>query len=298
MTVVPAPSATGDKDFRPAPDVVADDPSLPPGTVRVAVVDADGERIPRAPITFETVIVRPRSEGLDVLAKDTAIADEKGTALFRKVHAEGEQRLVASTQRGDGTFASEPFAPGAQSGKRVTLHAYETTRDLEHALVALQSVTYLQVHADTIEVEVVYEIYNLGRVAWVPAGVRVAFPPGVTGFLAEDLGLPVRAGAITGAGFTLAGTVAPGKHELQYSYRIPRDRSGAQRVVLEQPPRVARARVILQASGSAQLTVAGFPAAKVTPRRDGTPVLMTEHDGVRAGGGVRSLDITLAGDPG
>jgi hypothetical protein len=135
-------------------------------------------------------------------------------------------------------------------------------------------------------------------VAWVPAGVRVAFPPGVTGFLANDLGLPVRTDDITAAGFAITGTVAPGQHEIEYHYQIPRDRSGTQRLVLEQPPRVMQSRVILSASGNAaRLAVAGFPAATPTTGKNGTPWLMTERIGVRAEGGVRSLDITLAGDP-
>jgi hypothetical protein len=291
-------STPSDKPFAPVPDDVADDPSLPVGTVRVSVVDADGEPIARAPVAFETVIVRAPSNGLDVIAKDTAFADEKGTATFRKVNAGGDHRHVASTQRGDGTFGVEPFSLSAKSGKRVTLHAYETVRDLEHTLVAMQTLTALQIRADTIEVAVLYRIYNLGRVAWVPADVRVAFPPGVTGFLASDLGLPVRTDDITGTGFTLAGTVAPGQHELEYRYQIPRDRSGAQRLVLEQPPRVAHARVILSASGrAAHLAVAGFPAATTTTAKSGAPFLTTERTGVRAEGGVKRLDITLAGDP-
>jgi hypothetical protein len=295
----PAPtgSTASDKPFEPAPDAVDDDPSLPAGTVRVTVVDADGEPIARAPVALETVIVRAPSNGLDVVAKDTAVADGKGTAIFRKVSGGGDHRHVASTRRGDGTFGVEPFSLSPRSGKRVTLHAYETVRDIEHALVAMQTMMALAVHADTIEVEVLYRIYNVGRVAWVPADVRVAFPPGVTGFLASDLGMPVRVDDITEAGFTLTGTVAPGQHELNYHYQIPRHRSGTQRVVLEQPPRVAQARVLLSASGGARLTVAGFPAATTATGKNGTPWLMTERMGIRAEGGVKILDITLAGDP-
>jgi hypothetical protein len=295
--LTPDAGAPSDKIFEPVPDLVADDPALPPATVRVTVVDADGEPIARAPVTFETVIVRAPSSGLDVVMKDTAIADEKGTAIFRKVRAEADQRHVASTRRGGGTFAVEPFSLSPKSGKRVTLHAYETVRDLEHARVAMQTLTALQVRADTIDVEVLYRIFNIGRVAWVPADVRVAFPPGVKGFLASDLGLSVRVDEITSTGFTLIGTVTPGKHELEYHYQIPRDPSGSQRIVLDQPPRVAQARVLLEASGKARLAVAGFPAATATATQSGTPVLMTDRMGDRSAGGVTRLDIALAGDP-
>src|SRR5260370_484754 len=125
----------------------------------------------------------------------------------------------------------------------------------------------------------------------MPEEVRGAFPPGVRGFLASDLGLSVRVDEISKTGFTLTGTVTPGRHEQEYHYQIPRDRSGSQRIVLDQPPRVAQARVLLEASGTARLTVAGFPAATATTTQSGTPVLMTDRMGDRAEGGVKRLDI-------
>lgn len=291
------PEARKDAPFEPAPDVVVDDATLPAGTVRVTVLDADGLPIPRAPIALETVIVRARADALDVVAKDSAVADEKGVVTFPKVRVAADLRHVVSTPRGDGTFATEPFTLGAKSGKRVVVHAYETVRDLAHALVAMQTLTALFVRADKIEVEVLYRIYNIGRVAWVPENVRVAFPPGVDGFFASDLGMAVRTADITRAGFTITGTVTPGKHELQYHYEVPRDPSGAQRLVLDQPPRVAQARVVLDASGAARLAVAGFPEAKETKVGDGVPALVTDRTVSRADGGVKSLDITFAGDP-
>jgi hypothetical protein len=108
--------------------------------------------------------------------------------------------------------------------------------------------------------------------------------------------MPVRADEITEAGFTIVGTVAPGKTELTYRYRIPRDRSGTQRIVLDQPPRNAQVRVILEAGGAARLTVAGFGAAQ-TKDAKGVPVLVAQRTAEKGEPGIKTLDITLAGDP-
>ena len=69
-----------------------------------------------------------------------------------------------------------------------------------------------------------------------------------------------------------------------------RGRTAAARAA--QPPRVAQARVILEASGSAQLSVESFPVAKAITTLSGALVLVTERKGDRAEGGVKSLDLT------
>src|SRR5262249_42966299 len=147
------------------------------------------------------------------------------------------------------------------------LHAYETVRDLAEALVGMQVVIYLVVGKDAIDVHLLYRMFNLSRVGWVPTNVHVAFPPSVTGFLASDLGLPIRVDAITEAGFSLVGTLPPGQHDLEVRYQVPRDRKGSQELHLELLPRVAQARVILDAGGAPRLEVTGFaPAQKAVEK--------------------------------
>ncbi|APR86727.1 hypothetical protein A7982_12076 [Minicystis rosea] len=294
--VEPRPKAPSKGFFDATPDSFDDDPSLPAGTVRVAVVDADGNPMPRAVVLFETVIVRAASAGLDVIAKETAVADDKGTAIFRKRSVDPGHHHVASTWRGDGTFSVRPFTLDANAGKRVVLHAYETVRAVEQSSMAMQTAIFLSVRADTIDLEVLHRIVNLGRTAWVPANVRVAFPPNVSDFFVSDLGMPVRLAEISPAGFSLVGTVPPGTQELGYHYRVPRDRSGSQRLVLDLPPRNAMVRVILDAGGPARLEVAEFSKAKAKVS-EGKAMLIAERVAEPGTPGVKTVDITLAGDP-
>jgi hypothetical protein len=306
VVVAPQPAASGSARARPsasrgelfdAPaDSSVDDPSLPAGTVVVRVADADDAPLRLREVTVETAILPERASAPQVTAKDTAMTDERGVAIFRNLHrAQGEQVLV-STRRGDGVFLSPPFSLGAH-GRSVSVHAYETVRDVDNALVGLQSVVMLTIHADAVEVECLYTFYNLGRVAWVPTNVRVGFPPGVSGFSAGDLGHAIRTDDIHADGFTLVGTVVPGHDELQYSYRVPRAAGAAQHLVLAQPPHVAQARVLLEAGAGARLEVEGFPAATPKKSKDGDEYLATEKVSQRSEGGFQRLAITFAGAP-
>jgi hypothetical protein len=297
IEAAPTPtSSAADKVFAPQPDLVTDDASLPAGTVRVTVVDADGEPIPRAPITLESVLVPQMAASLDVLVEDSAIADDRGVAVFRKRRMDEGVRQVASTRRGSGTFSVTPFKLDPRVGKRVLLHAYETVTALENARVGAQVATYLTLRADKIEVQVLYSFFNLARTAWVPTHVRVAFPPLVSGFFAHDLGDALRVDDITAAGFSLVGVVSPGKSELDYVYEVPRAPGGPQTLTLEMPPRTAIARVILDAAGKPALAVAGFAAATPTEHQ-GRTLLMADRQMSAAEGALKMLEITLSGDP-
>jgi hypothetical protein len=291
-----APMPASPDYFKAPADSVGDDAAVPAGAVHVTVRDADGKPIARAPVTFEEVIVHERAAGLDVVAKDTAVADDAGVATFRKAHVDPAHRYVVSVRRGDGTFGVTPFAFAPTAGKRVVLHAYETTRALEHALVAVQTMAVLSVTAGGVEVEVLHVLHNLGRTAWMPTGVRVAFPPKISDFFVSDMGMPVRATDITERGFLLEGTVAPGGTELTYRFKVPREGRGPQRLVLGQLPRTAQARVVLDAGGAATLAVAGFPAAEAKAAK-GTTVLMTELKAESRATSLTTLEVTFAGDP-
>lgn len=287
-----APMPASPDLFKAPSDSVADDAAVPAGAVHVTVLDADGKPIARAPVTFEEVIVHERAAGLDVVSKDTAVADDAGVATLRKARVDPAHRYVVSVRRGDGTFGVTPFAFAPSAGKRVVLHAYETTR----ALVAVQTMAVLSVTAGGVEVEVLHVLYNIGRTAWMPTGVRVAFPPKISDFFVSDMGMPVRATDITERGFLLEGTVAPGGTELTYRFKVPREGRGPQRLVLGQLPRTAQARVVLDAGGAATLAVAGFPAAEAKAAK-GTTVLMTELKAESRATALATLEVTFAGDP-
>jgi hypothetical protein len=176
------------------------------------------------------------------------------------------------------------------------VHSYEAATDIEEVFVGMQGLVYLQLREDTIVVEHLFNVFNLGPIAWVP-DVTFTLPEGFKAFNKGDTVDEMRFEEVRSSGVAIRGTVAPGRHSASFRYSVPFNKEERQVIRIQMPPRVAQFRVIAEASKSMNLEVQGFPAAQRTQGQDGKKILLTEQRSARAAGGMQELSITLTGLP-
>ncbi len=280
--------------YNPPEDTVVEDASLPAGTIVVTIKDAQDKVVPRMPVTLGVLhSTVAKGDSSDRQARE---ADEGGLARFESLAFGSGYTYRVSTTRGPATFALSPFALSAKAGKRVTLHAYEVSGSMDDLPIAMQAAVYVTLREDSLQVEQLVSVYNLGPVAWV-ADASMELPGGFRAFNKQDAMDDARIEEVPGTGAALRGTFPPGRRELDFHYQVPLDGEAKQTLHFRLPKRVAQVRVIAEASRSMGLDVAGFKAAQRVEGRDGKHLLVTEHQAERAQGGVGSLDITLTGLP-
>ncbi|KYF84143.1 hypothetical protein BE11_35910 [Sorangium cellulosum] len=275
-------------------DAVQDDTGLPPGVLVLTVQDADGNPVPRLPVDID-VLQSSVTKG-DSRERVTREADDAGVVRLENLTIGAGTSYGISVTREGATFSLPHFGLGAEAGKRAVLHVYEATPDVSNLLVGTQGIIYLQLRQDSISVEQLFQVYNLGRVAWLP-DETFALPPDYKAFSKTDTMDDMRVEEAKGTGVALRGTVSPGRHEGQFRWQVPFNREERQTIRIELPPRMAQLRVMAEASKSMTLNVAGFPAAQRTQNRDGKKILVTEKQSSRVEGGLRTIEITLAGLP-
>ncbi|WP_437926693.1 carboxypeptidase-like regulatory domain-containing protein [Sorangium sp. So ce291] len=275
-------------------DTAQEDAGLPPGVLVLTVQDADGNPVPRIPVDVD-ILQSSVAKG-DSRQRVTRETDDAGTIRFDNLTIGGGTSYGISVTRDGGTFSLPHFGLSAEAGKRAVLHVYEATADVNSLLVGTQGIIYLQLRQDSISVEQLFQVFNLGRAAWLP-DETFALPPDYKAFNKTDAMDEMRFEEVKGTGVALRGTVSPGRHEGQFRWQVPLNQEERQTIRIELPPRMAQMRVMAEASKSMTLNVAGFPAAQRTQNRDGKKILITEKQSSRAEGGLRTIEITLAGLP-
>lgn len=289
------PHGSGDpRFFNPPEDVAVDDPSLPAGTIVVTIKDAQDKPIPRAPVTLNVLhSTVAKGDSTEHVARD---GDEGGSVRFEGLAVGSGHTYRVATTRGSATYAHAPFPLTDKVGKRVTVHSYEVSGNLDDLPVAMQAMVYVSLREDSIQVEQLLSVYNLGPVAWV-ADAPLQLPKGFKAFNKQDAMDDARVEEVSGTGAAIRGTFPPGRRDLDFRYQVPLDDEAQQTLRLRLPQRVAQARVIAEASRSMMLEVTGFPSAKRVEGRDGKRLLVTELQVARATGGLTALDVTLSGLP-
>jgi hypothetical protein len=280
--------------FNPPEDTAVDDPTLPAGVIVATIKDAQDKPLPRAPITLGVLhSTVAKGESRERVARE---ADAEGSARFEGLQVGSGTTYRVSTTRGPATYAHAPFPLSDRVGKRVVVHSYETAANLEELPVAMQALVYVSLREDSIQVEQLLSVFNLGPVAWTPDLV-VDLPRGFKAFNKQDAMGDARVEEVEGTGVALRGTFPPGRQDLDFRYQIPLSDEARQSFDVGMPAHTMLARVMAEASRTMGLEVSGFPQAQRTESREGKRLLVTERQAARAQGGVSTLGVTLTGLP-
>lgn len=284
--------------FEPPEDLIAEDPALPAGTLVLSIRDADEKPVPNASVVIG-ILKSSVAQG-DSRDRKALDVDAEGNAKLDGLPVgQGTSYRVSSTQ-GPATYATMPFALSDKVGKRVTLHVYKASNNIEDVLVGAQAFVFVSLREDSLSIESLFNIFNIGRVSWVPTpgAASVGLPEGYKAFNKPDqMGDVMFVEVKSKASADLQGTIAPGRHEASFRYQVPLEGSERQSFHIELPPHVGEARVFAEAGKSMRLEVAGFPDAQKQRGRDGRNTLVTVKQVDPGERGLKSLDITIGGLP-
>lgn len=281
-------------DLYQAPeDFAREDPELPTGTIIVMVADAENKPIPNAQLTLG--ILRntiAKGESRERMVRD---ADENGMLRLDGLEFGSGVTYRVSTVTGAATYAVQPFSLSDKAGKRVLLHSYEVTNDVENMRVGVLGMVFLSLREDSMSIEHLFNVINGEPVSWVPEDVVIALPEGFKAFNKPEAMEDIRFDQVP-EGAALRGTFKPGRHSTTFRYQVPRTGDSTQNFRIELPPHVLHMQVMVEASKSMSVDVKGFPAAQ-KKNREGKKVLVTEWQLDRAGNFMQVLDLTVSGLP-
>lgn len=280
--------------FDPPEDVEQADPNLATGTIAVDILDADGHPVPNETITLG-ILINSIAKG-DSRKHLQATTDGRGRAVFTGLETASNIAYRVSSGFQGGAFAATPFQLEQAKSMHVVLHVYPVTRDLQTALVVVETTIAAEVREDRLQVEEVLTLYNLGRNAWQPDGVTMALPEGFTAFNTQasmsDQGVDEIGGTAR-----LRGTFPPGRHAVEFRWQLPL--SGAKGIDFDVglPPHVAVARAVMPAASDIQLTASGFPPADIRRDGKGQRFLVVERRMRPEDPKLTSMSIAISGLP-
>ncbi|MGC4090672.1 MAG: hypothetical protein QM756_22920 [Polyangiaceae bacterium] len=253
-------------------DESAPAPDLPKGSIEATLVSGDnrplGERDVRLGIMFQRI-----SEG-ESRSERFARTNAEGRVRFDGLEVGSDYSYRVTTKSGVAEYASTPF-PLGDVGQRVLIHVFPVTQELEQAMVGMRGFVYIEPRDDVFVFELLYRVFNVGSVTWVPKDVVVRLPAGFKAFNSQRGMSDVMLEAVEGQGARLKGTITPGQHDLNARFQVPKRGDSSVDFRLGTLPRVAELRVIAEASSQMRLEVDGFEAPQVSQNQQGKRVLVT-----------------------
>ncbi len=202
------------------------------------------------------------------------------------------------TRSGPAEYGSDPIQLKNDTGVSVLLHVYPVTRDIDEAQIGSRGYVYVETRDDVFQFEVLFKVFNVGALTWVPSDVVMALPAGFKAFKAVDaMSGDARFELAPDRGARLLGTISPGEHDVSFRFQLARDEQDGASFRVGVPPHVAELRVIALAAPSMQLDVDGFERPRVDATQDGQRVLVTRRLLQRGEPELTNAAITLSGIP-
>jgi hypothetical protein len=279
----------------PEQDAVVQNPELPPGSVALKLVDSQGAPIANAEVKL-SVVFQKISEG-EQKSEKLARTDAAGFARFAGLTTGGDFSYRLSTRSGPAEYASEQIQLKPEMGVLALLHVYPWTRSVDEASVGSRGFVYVETRDDVFQFEVLFRVFNMGGVTWVPEGATMKLPTGFKAFKAGESPTDVRFEEDAGHGARLAGTFSPGQHNVSFRFQLPRHEEDSASFRFGLPPHTAEIRVIAEAAPSMQLDVDGFEKPQTDVNQNGQRVLVTRHVAKRGEPALGSFGVVLSGIP-
>ncbi|HEU4409244.1 MAG TPA: hypothetical protein VFS43_28555 [Polyangiaceae bacterium] len=248
------------------------EPTLPPQTVVVEVIDGATERpMPGVEVTLN-ITERSVAKG-DAKSQRTLRSDGAGVVTFDKLDFPQATEFRASVLREGATFASPPFQLVQVKAMRATLYVFPVARSIREAAIIVRGFAFAEILDDAIQISQAYRILNLGSNAWQADGVKVQLPPGAKAFKGEVGDLVWTSGEDSAV---LRGTITPGQHDASFRFQIPWN--GERDVAFELGilPQVQSFRLASDSPQGLQLQGEGFTEAEPMLNNAGQRMLVVE----------------------
>lgn len=240
----------------------APSPEVPPGTIRVRVLEPTGAPVAGAEVNIGTMGAEGRRER--VLRR----TDASGTATFAGLPTGAVQAYRVNLPYQGANYGSTPFRLPEDQGYDVALIRLPTTRD-PGAVLLVRGELSLELREGRLHVSQRAQLMNLGEETYLfPAeGLAIPLPAGFTAPQTEPVMTDQK--LIGDAqGYRLMGSLPPGAVLLSWAYDLPLE-GAAQTVEVPVPFRTYLFRVLSDAPAGATLTVESVVRGT---RADGSPV--------------------------
>lgn len=274
-----------------ARDTSAPDSSVPKGSIVATIVDGAGQ--PQAGVTVRLGKMFQSIAQGEQRDSETQTTNAQGEVRFSNLEASSNFSYRVTVPKGSAEYASTPFRLAEDRGQRVVIHVYPVTSDLEQTRVMMRGLIWVEPRDDTFQFEVWLQVYNLGDVTWVPAGVGLQLPEGMKAFSARESMSDTRAEADGDSRVKLLGTFAPGQHDVRFNFQVDNPQKEAVAFDLGLPPRVGEFRVVAAAAKGMTLSARDFPPVQVSTGPQGERVLVTQQRGQN----LQNVHFELAGLP-
>lgn len=276
-------------------DGAEEDEKVPAGTIVATILDPSDRPIPKAGVTLGILQNSiAKGENRKRVFKE---ADDHGVVRWDNLETGVGFAYRLTVTRDMATFAVPPVQLPLQHGVRAELHVYPVVTKLDEARIGAQSVVFVELKDDRVQVHQVLSLFNLGQTAWVPQGVTMKLPEGFTALNNVQQMSDVGIDPVEKVGARLRGTFGPGRHVVEYSWQYPYGGTSSIDLDLELPPRVVAARVLAPASQQMKLAVDGFPSADPMMDPQGQRVLQTERVISQSEAPIRKLHISISNLP-
>jgi len=280
----------------PPADVSEASPSIPRNTIEATVVDETGMPVAAGTPIRLGILFQKIAEGESRSERFTN-ADGQGTARFSDLSPGSDRAYRVTITRGNATYATPPFNLRQDMGQRVLLHVYPSTTDIERAMVGMRGYLYIETRDDVFQCEVLFRVFNVGRVTWVPDNVVMRLPSGFKAFKANESMTDVRFELDEGRGAKLKGTFSPGEQQASFRFQVPKENSDSAQFHVGLPPHVAEMRVIAEASANMNLEVEGFDKPVPAANNNGQRVLVSVKQLRRRDEEIKDFTASLTGIP-
>lgn len=292
----PTPSAdphAGLHEGQERPSIATEraDASLPDGTLRVRVLDADGTPAASAEISIGVMAAdgnrssRGARTGADGVALVSGLAVGERQAYRVNVPYQGAK------------YSSNPFRLPPRGGYEVEIRRFKVTHDARLVVLYLGA-TSLELKDDRIKVVQEAELLNLGGETYVfpEAGTLVRLPKGFMAMQTQESMTDQHVVEAKGEGLRVHGSLPPGQATLLWGFDLPMADSEAH-FTIDIPWIAFSYRVISDAPAGMTLQVEGMPEP-IVHAEGGRRFLVTEIQRKIGESPFRRVQITLRGIPG
>ncbi|HEY3500991.1 MAG TPA: hypothetical protein VGK73_40135 [Polyangiaceae bacterium] len=280
----------------PAPvDRIEPAPDLPRGTIEALILDANEQPIPQREVRLG-ILFQKIAEGESRSSRD-GVTGPNGVVRFDGLDSSSSFSYRIATKLAPAEYASQPFNLRENGGMRVVVHVFPATADPSKTMVGMRGFFYIETRDDVFQVEVLFRVINLGKVAWVPEQAFMDLPAGFKAFSAGQAMSDVKFEAVEGRGARLVGTFPPGSRDASFRFQVPKPAEHSVTFRASTPPRTVEMRVIAVAGKNMGMSVEGFDAPQEGNGPTGDRVLVTRKLVSRTSPEVGPFVVTLTGLP-
>ena len=259
------PQQTSSGSLRPSRNIA-------PGTVEVHVINDKNE-----PAAGVSVILQTHRESVAEGNSDWqrgATADSAGIVRFSQLSSDSNLSYRLLLSHGGARYGMQPFQLPVGQGILANMRQFALVNDIGRALLASESMVFVEPKDDVLQFEIVYRLYNVGQTIWVSNDTEVELPRDKQAFSAQQASDDIRVES-TARGVRLVGTVPPGQHEVSYTFQLARQNLPSMSIEVGLPPNALQARVGVAGNRNTELVVEGFPDAQPTTAQNGQRLFLT-----------------------